>query len=100
MIWNPDLADVVERRGQADQFGFDLGHAECLRQQRRNVTHPLGMLPRGAIPIFGGNRKPVQRVEPRLLDVTRPGSNQFFQLVGVPLLCALQAVHLQVSLHT
>ena len=64
-----DLAQVVQRRGAADQVDLVVGQPHPPAQAGGHRAHALGVLPRVVVAVLGGEGEPPQRVETRRVDV-------------------------------
>ena len=58
-----DLADVVQRRGVADEVHHPVAEAQPARQHGREVADALGVLARVVVAVLGGLGEPAQAVE-------------------------------------
>ncbi len=87
-VGDPDLADVVEERGLADERDVVFGKPECRRDLSGGLTDASGVLLGLVVVVVGGEREPLDRLLPRLLEL--PGSLRDGPLQ--PLLVALLAL--------
>ena len=70
-VGHGDLAEVVQRGGQPEQFDVLHVHPELARQGRREPAHALGVLHRVVVAEVGGTREPMQDFELGLLEFLR-----------------------------
>ena len=71
-VGDPDLADVVEERGLADERDVVVGKPEGGRDLRGGLADAAGVLLGFVVVVFGGEREPRDRLSPRLVEL--PGS--------------------------
>jgi hypothetical protein len=64
-----DLAEVVQRRGLADQPDHAVALIQPARHPRRQRGDALGVLGRVVVPVLGRAREPLERVDADRLDV-------------------------------